>query len=215
MDRVKSLMEQKRPLKWLFYGDSITHGVVHCFGSKNYCEHFAERVRGEMGRNNDLILNSAISGNNSASLLENFEWRVGEFKPDAAFLMIGMNDCNENSVVDLPQFKKNLNILADKFAELGTLLIVQTTCPIIPNTSPEREPYFSDYMDAVRDFAEERDLPLIDHEKYWQENPNLLFYRMSNAFHPNAKGHLVFAEKIFKDLDIWDPDSSTCKLFKL
>jgi lysophospholipase L1-like esterase len=129
--------------------------------------------------------------------------------------MIGMNDCNENSVVDLPQFKKNLNILADKFAELGTLLIVQTTCPIIPNTSPEREPYFSDYMDAVRNFAEERDLPLIDHEKYWQENPNLLFYRMSNAFHPNAKGHLVFAEKIFKDLDIWDPDSSTCKLFKL
>ena len=213
MDRIKTLIAAKRPLKWLFYGDSITHGLVHCFGAKNYCEHFTERVRGEMGRNNDLILNSAISGNTTANLLDTFEWRVADFKPDVAFLMIGMNDCSENSVVDLPQFKKNLNTLADKFAELGSLLIVQTTCPIIPNTSPEREPYFSEYMDAVRNFAAERDLPLIDHEKYWQENSNQHFYWMSNAFHPNDKGHLVFVEQIFKALDIWDPNSNTCKLF--
>ncbi|MCP3966054.1 MAG: SGNH/GDSL hydrolase family protein [Lentisphaerae bacterium] len=70
MDRIKNLMAEDRPLKWLFYGDSITHGADHCYGQKSYSEHFAERIRYEMRRFNDIIINSAISGDTTVQLLE-------------------------------------------------------------------------------------------------------------------------------------------------
>ncbi|MCP3966053.1 MAG: SGNH/GDSL hydrolase family protein [Lentisphaerae bacterium] len=124
--------------------------------------------------------------------------------------MIGMNDCTN---ISIEEFKTNLNALADKFAELGTLLIVQTTCPIIKNTAPDREPHFPKFMDALREFAAEKNLPLIDHEAIWRDKPGLVLNWMSNAFHPNGYGHLAFAHKIFKDMDIWDDKASTCRMF--
>ena len=62
MERVKALLEGKEPVKWLFYGDSITHGALHTFGMRDYAELFSERVRFEMGRTQDIVLNTAISG---------------------------------------------------------------------------------------------------------------------------------------------------------
>lgn len=82
MKRIKAFLECSDPVKWLFYGDSITHGAVHTFGRRDYTEYFAERVRAEMGRRMDMILNTAISGNTTQDLLESFDWRVAHFRPD-------------------------------------------------------------------------------------------------------------------------------------
>lgn len=45
LDQVRPLLKADRPLKWLFTGDSITHGALHTFGWRDYAELFAERVR--------------------------------------------------------------------------------------------------------------------------------------------------------------------------
>ena len=76
MDRVRAFINSPKPVKWLFYGDSITHGAYHTFGWRDYTQLFAERVRGEMGRNMDVVINTAISGNTTRQLLEGFSWRV-------------------------------------------------------------------------------------------------------------------------------------------
>ena len=90
MERIKASLKSERPLKWLFYGDSITHGAFHTFGARDYTQLFAEKVRYELKRFTDVVINTAISGNNSRQLLNGFDWRVGQFRPDAVFLMIGM-----------------------------------------------------------------------------------------------------------------------------
>jgi lysophospholipase L1-like esterase len=215
MKRLEKYFKSEKPVKWLFYGDSITHGVVHTFGWRDYPGHFAERVRCEMGRTLDLVLNSAISGHTTVQLLETFDWRVGQFKPDVAFLMIGMNDCSDllKQRITAEDFEANLNELVDRFEKLGTLTVMQTTCPIIPNKAPEREPHLPGYMEIIRKVASERNLPLIDHYAYWQQNSAKQFYWMSNAFHPNNAGHIAFAHLLFKDCGIWDDNSLTCKLF--
>ena len=129
MDRVKKLLKSDRPLKWLFYGDSITHGALHTFGGRDYVELFAERVRFEMGRTMDIILTTAISGDWTRGLLDTFDWRVAQFTPDIVFIMIGMNDCSDNNDMTIEEFESNLLKLTEKTATLGALPILQTTCP--------------------------------------------------------------------------------------
>ncbi len=214
MERVKKLLKSDKPLTWVFYGDSITHGSTHTFGWRDYTELFAERIRGELSRPMDMVIDSAISGNKTYDLLESFDWRVGRFSPDVVFVMIGMNDCSENSPINLDEFTNNLRKLADMIESLGAIAVMQTTCLIIPHHAPDREPFFFDYMEAIRKVSSEKQLPLIDHTAYWQENSEKLFYWMSNAFHPNEMGHRVFAKLIFKSLGIWDSEkSNVCKLF--
>jgi acyl-CoA thioesterase I len=59
---LKNLLANKEPIIWVFTGDSITHGALHTFGWRSYVEHFAERVRFEMRRMTDVVINTGISG---------------------------------------------------------------------------------------------------------------------------------------------------------
>jgi len=214
MDAVKQLLKSDEPVKWLFYGDSITHGALHTFGKRDYTELFTERVRFELGRSRDVVIKTAISGNTTRPLLDDFDWRVAQFRPHVVFVMIGMNDCSESNPVTLAEFEKNLHTLTDRMEALDSRTVMQTTCPILPGSAPEREPHFDGYMDAVRRVAADRALPLIDHARFWAEHADKHDYWMSNAFHPNEYGHMAFAELLYRELDVHDPDSHCCRLYR-
>jgi len=49
-------------LTWVITGDSITHGAWFTKGARSYPEHLAERVRGELLRFRDIIINTGVSG---------------------------------------------------------------------------------------------------------------------------------------------------------
>lgn len=221
---VRELLAGKKPLKWVFLGDSITMGSGTTWGHRDYTQLFAERVRMELGRKQDLVINSGVSGDNTARLLQGFDWRVRQFQPDVLFLMAGMNDCalgDPKRSVAPKDFRDNLEKLVALAREIpGCQVVLQTTCPILPGSTPEREPQFDAYMDLVRDAARQRACPLVDHAGYWREaakaNPALHYAWMGHAFHPNHFGHRVFAELIFKELGIFspaDPKAPTCRLF--
>ena len=213
MERIKKLIDQDKPLIWVFYGDSITHGARHTYGHRDYVELFAERMRYEMGRVSDLVITSAISGDNTRGLLSGFEWRVAQFNPDAVFVMIGMNDCSDGNDISLAEFQDNLDRLIVMIGDLGAIPVLQTTCPILPSLAPERSPYFDGFMDAVREVAVDRDVPLIDHARFWLKHSESHFYWMSNEFHPNHYGHRAFAKHLYEALGIWDPESASCRFF--
>jgi lysophospholipase L1-like esterase len=217
MKRIQELLNHAEPVKWLFYGDSITHGALHTFGYRDYVELFVERVRFELGRYTDIVVNTAISGNNSQSLIDGFDLRVEQFSPNVVFIMIGMNDCDVSRNISRSQFEANLQALCGRIGAMADAVpVLQTTCPILPQTSPTREPYFDDYMQTIRDVAQALAVPLIDHTAYWNaafaEQSMLHHMWMNDGFHPNYHGHRVFAELIFKELDIYDATSQTCKL---
>lgn len=218
MERVRQLLQSKRPIKWLFAGDSITHGAVHTYGARDYTELFSERLRTELGRPRDLVLKTAISGNTTQDLLADFDWRHGQFRPDVAFVMIGMNDCSTTRNLSLDRFTTNLADLCARLGALPALVVLQTTCPILPGTAPDREPHFPRYMDAIRATAAKLKLPLIDHTRHWEDldrkSPGAHYFWMSNAFHPNAEGHRLFAELLYRALGIWDPAVPSCRLFR-
>jgi lysophospholipase L1-like esterase len=216
MQRVIDLLRSPDPVKWLFYGDSITHGALHTFGFRDYTELFRERIRYELARAGDIVINTAYSGDTTHQLLAGFEWRVAQFEPQVVFIMIGTNDCSIGRQISREEFRVNLIALCRAIGELPGLPVLQTTCPILPGTSPEREPNFDAYMEIIREVAAQEKLPLIDHTRYWreaiQQQPHLHYFWMSDGFHPNYHGHRVFAELLFKELGIFDMTSETCKL---
>jgi lysophospholipase L1-like esterase len=218
MKRIHSLLKSAQPVKWVFYGDSITEGSRHTFGWRDYTELFEERVRAELNRRRDVMINTAISGNNSRDLLEDFEWRVAQFAPQVVFVMIGMNDASPERPVAPDEFRANVTELCGRIAKLSAVPVLQTTCLPLPQDSyPPRAANLLALMEVLREIAAAEKLPLIDHTRHWQsaiqENPHRAHFWMNNLCHPNQFGHRAFAEVIFKALGIFDEQSFVCRQF--
>jgi lysophospholipase L1-like esterase len=195
-EKLGDLFQNEAPLVWLFYGDSITQGARHTQGYRDYSQIFGEIVRFEMGRKKDVVLNTAISGNNTRNLLEGYEDRVARFSPDILFLMVGMNDSKENAV-GAAEFEANLHALCMKFRKRNIRAILQTSSPVVPGARPDIEPRFPQYMDIVRRVAAERELPLIDQDRFWQDREGGFVAWSKDGYHPNANGHIALARHLF------------------
>lgn len=213
MERVRRILETKKPAKWIFYGDSLTHGALHTFGQRDYAELFAERLRFELARTMDIVITSAISGDSTRGLLQSFDWRVGQFDPEVVLIMIGMNDCSANNEITVAEFSDNLTQLVQRLEQINAVPVLQTTCPILSGQAPDREPHIDAYMDAIRQAAAKHELPLVDHTAFWQQHIDKRSYWMSDAFHPNEYGHRAFAHLLYREFGIHDPDSHACRLY--
>lgn len=210
MEKIKLLLSETSPIRWLFYGDSITHGAKHTCGKRDFSELFRERILWEMQRRNDLVLNSAYSGFKTVDLLRDFDFRAAAFKPHVAFVMIGTND--SATEIDLAEYQKQLNELLDKFAAIDCQVVLQTPPPVLRNLDEQRV-RVPEFAEAARQVAQKRNVPLIDHFKLWQECP-AEFYLHADVLHPNALGHIKLAHDIFKAMDIFDIQSSwVCRFY--
>lgn len=212
-----ALLHSFPPRTWLFYGDSITHGVLHTAGARCFSEHFTERLRFELERPDDVVLNTACSGHNTRQMLSHFPLRVARFKPDVLLLMAGMNDCNsrlaDGQYVPLDEFCANLASMISAVRGWGGEVILQTVTPVLPDQAPERELTLPQYNAAMRSLAAELAVPLIDHAAVWEALAAKLPAYMADAFHPNAYGHILLAYTLFRALGVFDEAAPSCGLY--
>lgn len=212
---LKALLKGSEPVVWVFTGDSITHGALHTFGHRSYVEHFAERVRWELRRMTDIVINTGISGDTMTGILNRDEWRIFQFKPKVVSLKIGMNDCR-NGEAGRGAFKDSLEKLAEKTKQRQAILLLNTPNLIHYPNAKERAG-LQGYVETIREFADKHKLPLVDHYAHWQKEigaeSRLQMLLNDGSIHPNAYGHLVLAKKIFEDLAIFDAKSSVCRSF--
>jgi lysophospholipase L1-like esterase len=211
---IKDLLAGTEPIAWVFTGDSITHGALHTKGWRSYPEHFAERVRWELKRMRDIVINTGISGDKADGLLGDLDWRVLHLKPDVVSIMIGMNDCTLGEVGrDL--FRKNLTAIITKVKNTGAIPILNT-----PNTiylkNAETRGDLAAYAQIARDVALGTKAVLVDHYAHWEtakpDQEALLKWLEDQSIHPGVFGHREFARLIFTDLGIYDEKSPTCQL---
>ena len=213
LDRIRALLADKsHPLTWVFTGDSITHGAKHTHGSRTYVEHFAERVRWELGRVQDIVINTGISGDKAESILRAFEWRIGRFKPDVVSIMIGMNDCTRGPK-KREEFRTNLCQLIRRTRALGAVPVLHTQNTIEPSAAQERGDLPA-YATIVAEVAHDEKAVLVDHWRHWQtacQDPQMLKQWINEPIHPNARGHREFAILTFQVLGIYSTNSPTCQ----
>ncbi|MFN7919025.1 MAG: GDSL-type esterase/lipase family protein [Bryobacteraceae bacterium] len=213
---VRALLTGKEPLTWVFTGDSITHGALHTFGWRSYVEHFSERIRFEMARPQDIVINTGISGDTTAGLLKRFGWRVARFQPSVVSLMMGMNDCGKGPG-GREMFRANLEELVSKISATGSKLILHTMNTIVEINSGASRKDLPAYVAIIRELAAKHGLPLVDHYKHWAETrtgrKDVLYLLNDGSIHPNNVGHVAMAHLLFRELGIFDSESQVCRLF--
>jgi len=214
---IQVLLQGKEPVTWVFTGDSITHGALHTMGWRSYPEHFAERVRWELRRMRDIVINTGISGDRITRLLKDSEWRVHRFQPQVVSLMMGMNDCVEGPP-GRETFRQGLEKFHAEVKQRNGQLLLHTPNRIwSPDMEKDRRKDLPAYVEMIREFAAAHQLPLVDHYRHWTETRKdmyeLIYLLSDAAVHPNQYGHSEFANLLFRKLGIFDAASRTCRMF--
>lgn len=213
-ERIANLLTADTPIKWVFAGDSITHGAYHTFGHRDYVEHFAERVRWEKGRGRDGIITTGVSGWRITHIAEDLEWSVLQYAPQVVSINVGMNDSVEGPA-GVEKFGEVYRDVLDRILKANdTALILHAPNTIYHTPNGIRE-HVALYAEEVRKIAATYEAVLVDHEKDWLEakGRQALMYWLSDEIHPNEYGHRAMAHTLFRELDLFDPKSFVCRLF--
>ncbi len=214
-DRLREILAGP-PVTWVFLGDSITQGVVHTHGRRNYVEHFAERVRGELGRLGDAVVNSGVSGSTAEDLLPEFHWRAGRFGPDVVFVMFGTNDIVAGAD-GIRAYRYRIDQIVQRSRDVGATVVLQTPPPVLADGARSPE-LIALYSDAVREVAESLGVLVVDHAAAWREAADASGADVApegwldDSFHPGARGHHEMALTLLRTLGIADPSSAVCSL---
>jgi lysophospholipase L1-like esterase len=211
IERIRELLaDEAKPITWVLTGDSITHGALHTFGWRSYPELFAERVRFELGRVRDIVINTGISGDRTGGLLADFDWRVARFQPHVVSVMMGMNDCSDGPA-GRDKFRSQLIQIVERISALpGATPLLHTMNTITPLDQGRKD--LPAYVEIIREVAAARHLALVDHYAVWGKNPTFPYWLGDATIHPNEYGHRAMANQIFRDLAIFDAASPTCRL---
>ncbi|MGF2949312.1 SGNH/GDSL hydrolase family protein [Microbacterium alcoholitolerans] len=212
LERLRAALDSGAPLTWVLTGDSITHGLLHTRGERNYVDHLHELIRGDMGRVQDALINTGISGWRVVLLLDDFERRVAHWQPDIVTLMIGTNDCSTGGVfpVITPQeFGAGVTEFVQRVRAIGAIPVLQTQPAIDVANAPERA-RIAEFAQAIRDVASAEDVILVDQFAKFAElgAGDLPRGLLDDPFHPGPAGHAVLALELARVLGLKAPRAS-------
>ena len=188
---IKDLLTGDRPVTWVFAGDSIVQASRWTAGARGYVELFAERVRYDLGRTLDAVINTGVSGWRARDLAANLERVVLRHRPDVTVLGVGTNDAKDTSVED---YLALMESIISRVREAGSRVALQTPVPGPISAIPA-------FAEAVRGLAAEQGAALIDHHARWQQADPRWY---GDPTHPNAEGHRVMARTLFDALGVPD-----------
>ncbi len=209
-EAIANLLSGTEPARWIFAGDSITHGALHTFGARDYTELFSERLRYELGRVRDCVIKTGVGGWRIRILRDDLDWSLLQHRPHVVSLHFGMNDCTDEAA-GLAGFREDYEAVIDRVrSDFDAAVIVHTPNPVLPD-DPVRFEWLPAYVGIAREIAQSTGAILIDHFARWQDE--YLFHWLADAIHPNDIGHRAMAHELLRELNLWDRASPVCRLF--
>jgi lysophospholipase L1-like esterase len=161
------------------------------------------------GRNRARIINAGLCGDTATGALARLEEDALRFQPDLVIIGFGLNDAG--SEASLPAFESSMRELISRARESGAEVLLRTPNPIVVSNQPSQPPAHRPgrewpgtvvglFARKIVELGEELGCPVVDHYRAWMEaesdermeDANHLWLRMSDAWHPNAVGHLWF-----------------------
>lgn len=204
-----SAMQIQRPLKVIFFGDSITQAGVKPGG---YITLMQETVRSK-----DLkyeLIGAGVSGNKIYDLFLRFEDDILSKKPDVVVIYIGVNDVwhkqSSQTGTDPDKFIAFYTAMIKKMQTAGIRVIMCTPAVIGERTdySNAQDGDLNRYSQMIRDLAVKYKVTLVDLRKAFLEynlknNPQNKESGIltTDRVHLNAAGNQLLADLMFKALD--------------
>jgi acyl-CoA thioesterase I len=190
----------EQPMTWVMTGDSITQAVLHTHGGRGWVEHVQERVRWQLDRLTDIVVNSGVSGWRAPDVLAAYDHLIGRFTPDVVSISLGTNDVLAGTD-GLAEFDQAMRSIVAKAA--GAQLVLHTPVLVSQAGRPARAE-MPRYCQAVREIAADNGAVLVDHEAHWRarfadEDP---IAWLDDPAHPNAAGHLEMANHTLRAMGL-------------
>lgn len=183
-------MHQKNQKHIFFLGDSLTYGyMVH--PSYSYPAIIERKLRERKIINSDVVITKVgIPGDTTGLALERLEYQLRLHKPAiVGVIYLGANDFFYEipTKETLENFRKIIKLFYQYNSEIKLFLI---------EFDPIFEPRKSEYQNMYQKLKQEyKDLELIpDVLREIVQNPSLT---LGDRIHPNEKGYILMAEKIY------------------
>jgi len=203
-------MKQDKPLRVIFFGDSITQAGV---GPKGYITMMTEMLKANNQSGQFELAGAGIGGNKVYDLYLRLEDDVLSKKPDVVFIYVGINDVWHKSSMgtgtDPDKYVKFYEALIRKMKAQNIRVIVCTPTVIGErnDNSNMQDGDLNHYSKLIRDIAAKNNLQLCDLRKYFQEyevknNPENKEKEIltTDRVHLNETGNKFLAEKMMEAL---------------
>jgi lysophospholipase L1-like esterase len=202
-------MQIQKPLKVIFFGDSITNAGVKPGG---YITLMQEKIKQDGGPSYELI-GAGIGGNKVYDLYLRFQEDVLDKKPDVVVIYFGVNDVwhkqSSQTGTDPDKFLAFYTAMIKKLQASGIQVIVCTPAVIGERTdfSNSLDGDLNRYSQMIRDLASKYGCRLVDLRKAFLEynrvnNPDNKESGIltTDRVHLNPKGNQLLADLMFKGL---------------
>lgn len=227
-DAQKRLAEKvngEEPMTWLFVGDSITHALLFTYGYDGTAQYVEKYVREVLGREDDVVVNTAVSGATTKSTLANLYERVTKYDADVVTIMLGTNDAAkiENTTTD--EYEGRLRSIIAAIKEKNPDVVIVLRTPTYMSGSSEDPLYRREHallnierMEKIA--AEDPNIILVDQYteveaariRYsWLENSHTKIF--GNWLHPGPNGQLIMAHQVLQGMGLWTEDHAMSNLF--
>lgn len=205
-----SAMQIQKPLKVIFFGDSITQAGVKPGG-------YITLMQETVNRSKDLkyeLIGAGVSGNKIYDLFLRFEDDILSKKPDVVVIYIGVNDVwhkqSSQTGTDPDKFIAFYTAMIKKMQTAGIRVIMCTPAVIGERTdySNAQDGNLNRYSQMIRDLAVKYKVTLVDLRKAFLEynlknNPQNKESGIltTDRVHLNAAGNQLLADLMFKALE--------------
>ena len=210
-------VQQSKKMKWLFLGDSITHGALHTNGYDSLPQLFEKYLRNELNREDDVVINTGVSSATLQELMNNKEARYERYKDaDVVVLMFGTNDANYSD--DTTSYRENLKAMISEIKENNSIPVLRTPNKLFSNDN--RGNRLSKYVSVIREVAKEENCIIVDHYNQWEDASYINDsigkangdWMNTDYIHPNHLGQLKMTQKLITEIGLWNSESIICNL---
>lgn len=186
---------------WVFTGDSITQGAYHTHGFRSWVELVSERVRWELGRTQDIVINSGVSAWTAQEINTDFEYLIGRFAPQVLSVSLGTNDALDGEA-GLNKFRRRLTEIVRRGTKIHSTVVLHTPVLVLRDAPPARHEWLPAYAEVIRTIANDEGAILVDHEQHWRQHfaAEAPTAWMDDNTHPNAVGHRHIADTTLRTL---------------
>jgi lysophospholipase L1-like esterase len=202
--------QAKKPVKIVFFGDSITEFGVQPEG---YITQFQQKLKDSNKAAGYEAAGAGIGGNKIYDLYLRYEDDVLSKNPDVVVIWVGVNDVWHKRLfgtgTDWDKFGKFYTALIKKFQAKGIKVTICTPATIGEKTdySNELDGDLNKYSQIIREVARQNNCGLVDFRKLFHEyglknNPENLDKGIltGDGVHLNATGNKFVADVLYQAL---------------
>lgn len=197
-----------KPIKIVFFGDSITQAGVNAGG---YIDKMKTSLEKQGIKDKYQLIGAGIGGNKIYDLYLRYEEDVLVHNPDVVLIWVGVNDVwhktSYGTGTDADKFEKFYVTLIKKLQSKGIKVVLATPAAIGERTdfSNQQDGDLNRYSQIIRDIATKFDCPLADFRKEFlkynlEKNPSNKESGIltTDRVHLNEAGNQLVADILMK-----------------